>query len=88
MVSAYLTRGKREGGKKTHRKEHVYEPARQRHVAPKVPRFASAILVAIQLPTAELLVQPPAVGAVAHLDIREPLRDYRDDRSVDSDAGA
>jgi hypothetical protein len=52
-----------------------------------VPRVARAILVVIELPTAKLLVEPPAVRAVAYLDIREPLRDYRDNGGVDSDAG-
>jgi len=51
-----------------------------------VPGIASAVLVAVQFPTAELLIEPPAVRAVSHLDVREPLRDDGDDRGVDSDA--
>lgn len=69
-----------------HRKEHIYEPACHGHRAPQVPRVTPAILVAIQFPAAELLIQPPAIRAVAHLDVREPLSYYRDDRGIDSDA--
>ena len=69
-----------------YRKQHVYEPARYRHRAPQVPRITPAVLVAVQFPTAKLLIEPPAIGAVSHLDVRQPLGDDRDDRSVDTDA--
>ena len=51
-----------------------------------MPRVAPAILVAVQFPAAELLIQPPSIRTVAHLDVREPLRDDRDDRGIHSDA--
>ena len=72
--------------KAPHRKQHVYEPTCYGHCAPQVPRVAPAILVAVQFPAAELLIQPPAIRTVAHLDVREPLRDNRDDRGIHSDA--
>lgn len=73
-------------GEVPHRKQHIYEPTCYRHRAPQVPRVTPTILVTVQFPAAELLVQPPAIRAVAHLDVREPLRDDREDRSIDSDA--
>ena len=50
-----------------------------------MPSIACAVVVDLQLPAAELLIQPPAVRAISHLHIREPFRDYGDERCVDSD---
>jgi hypothetical protein len=69
MALSTLLEGVGEEKYNPYREEHVYEPTRDRHIAPKVPRIARAILVVLQLPTAKLLVEPPAVRAVAHLDI-------------------
>ena len=68
-----------------YRKKHVYEPPRHCHGAPQMPGIARAVIVDFQLPTAELLVQPPADRTIAHLHVREPFRDYGDERGVDSD---
>ena len=51
-----------------------------------MPRVTPAILVTIQFPTTKLLIQPPAIRAIAHLDVREPFRDDRDDRGIESNA--
>ena len=40
-----------------------------------MPRLASVPFI-VDLPTAELLVQPPSVRAVPHLDVREPFGHY------------
>jgi hypothetical protein len=70
---------------RTHSEKHVYEPSRHRDRAPQMPRIACAVVVDLQLPAAELLVQPPAVRAISHLHVREPFRDYGYERGVDSD---
>ena|SRR5579863_1260653 len=69
-----------------YRKQHVYEIARDRHCTPQVPRITPALLVAVQFPTAKLLIEPPAIRAVSHLDVRQPFGDDRDHRSVDTNA--
>jgi hypothetical protein len=75
-----------ESGSAAYRKKHVYEPSRYCHRAPQMPGIACAVIVDFQLPAAELFVQPPAVRAIARLHVREPFRDYGDERGADSDA--
>jgi len=53
-----------------------------------MPRVAPAVFISVQLPAAELPIEPPAIRAVPHLDVRQPLGDDRDDRGVDSNASA
>ena len=59
----------------THRKQDVYCPPCRHSGAPLVPCLARVPFV-VDLPTAELLVQPPSVRAIPHLDVREPFSHY------------
>lgn len=72
----------KEGG--TYSEEHVYSPPRGHDIAPLVPGLAGVLVAALDLPAAELLVQPPAVRAVAHLDVRQPFRHNGDEGSVEA----
>ena len=69
----------------THSEKHIYEPPRYSHRTPQMPGITCAVVVDLKLPAAEPLVQPPAIRAISHLHIREPFRDYGDERGVDSD---
>ena len=51
-----------------------------------MPRFTGILIIVFYLPTAELLVQPPAVRAVPGLDVREPLGNDGDECRSDADA--
>lgn len=73
---------------RTYSEEHVYSPPRGHDIAPLVPGLAGVLVAALDLPAAELLVQPPAVRAVAHLDVREPFRHNRDEGSIEANRNA
>jgi len=68
-----------------YRKHHIDQPSRQRHSAPGTPRVASIRLLPIDLPAAELLVQPPTIRTVPHLDIRQPFCDDGNNGCVEPD---
>ncbi len=57
----------------TYGKYDKYCPLRGTHTAPTMPRIASVLVVVLNFPAAKLLVKPPSVGTVAHLDVREPF---------------
>ncbi len=57
-------------------------PSRKGDMAPAMPRIASVHFLALNLPTTELLIQPPPIRAIAHLDISQPFADNRHDSGV------
>lgn len=73
------------GIERTHSENNIYDPSRRSDRAPRPPRSAA---LTINLPAAELLVKPPPIRAVPHLDIRQPLGDDRDESGVHADACA
>ena len=79
---------KKEHNRQTHREHDKYNPPRQRHRAPRMPRLTTVHLIPLHLPATELLVQPPTIWTVAHFDVREPFADDGDDGSVYSNAYA
>lgn len=46
---------------KDSREHDKYNPPRQRHRAPRMPRLTTVHLIPLHLPTTELLVQPPTI---------------------------
>ena len=53
-----------------------------------MPGFTGILVAAFYFPAAELLVQPPTVGAVAHLDVGEPFGDNRDNGRIEANGNA
>lgn len=68
----------------THSERDVDEPFAKSEPGPVRPSGTSAVFVGFNLPAAELLVQPPAVRAVAHLEVGEPYCQDGDQGSVHS----
>ena len=46
-----------------------------------MPRVASVFVIVFNFPAAKLLIQPPAIVTIAHLNIREPFGDDGDEGS-------
>lgn len=51
------------------------EPPRKSNMAPRMPRITPVDFFSFNLPTTKLLVQPPPIRTVSHLDVRQPLTD-------------
>lgn len=57
----------------TYREYHENKPATHYDIAPWTPGITPVHLLSLNLPTTELLIQPPPVRAVPKLDVRQPL---------------
>jgi hypothetical protein len=55
--------------KRTHRKYYIDKPPRDTNGTPGMPGFAPVRVLAVYFPAAELLVEPPPVVAIPHLDV-------------------
>lgn len=56
-------------GMETDREDNVNHILPEPDHTPRVPRVAAVLIVELNLPAAELLVQPPPVVTIAHLEI-------------------
>lgn len=65
-------------------KNHVNDPFPNREGSPRPPRNTRAVGIRIDFPAAELLVEPPSILAVTHLQIREPFCHHCNERSINA----
>lgn len=72
-------------GDPTHRKQHIYQVPARPVRAPCMPSRTCTLLLTVYFPAAKLLVQPPPVEAVTHLQVRKPFRNNGNERGVQAD---
>lgn len=53
--------------------EHVYDIPSEGCLTPWMPGVTGTLVLAFNFPTAELLIEPPSIVAVTHLDVRKPF---------------
>lgn len=71
---------------RTYRKQDKDNPTGEGNGAPCIPQITTVDFLALHLPATELLIEPPSVGTVSHLDVREPFAHDRYYGCIDSNA--